>query len=139
MAGVKGRSGGHNRQTLEAHELHGTFRPSRHGALALVTPAPIVGDAPPAPPASLSRAARNTWRAIVNEFDGWDAAGLTLLVLALEAQVRAEQCRRRIRREGLLITGRRGAQRLHPLLRVERQSADFAARALGQLGLGGRT
>ena len=38
MAGVPGRSGGHNRKSIEAHLLSGTFRKDRHGAPPVEAP-----------------------------------------------------------------------------------------------------
>ncbi len=35
MAGVKGRSGGHNRKSIAEHVIRGTFRRDRHGAIPL--------------------------------------------------------------------------------------------------------
>lgn len=41
MAGVKGRSGGSNRRSLEDHKRRGTFRDDKHGSLS-VAPANLV-------------------------------------------------------------------------------------------------
>jgi hypothetical protein len=38
MAGVKGRSGGHNRKSLDEHRIAGTFRPGRHRGLVIAHP-----------------------------------------------------------------------------------------------------
>jgi hypothetical protein len=46
MAGVAGKSGGHNRLSLEAHEPRGTFRRDRHSHLTPTTP--FVGVVAPA-------------------------------------------------------------------------------------------
>ncbi len=83
MAGVVGRSGGHNRLSMEQHRLAGTWRPDRHA------------DRPAAdkdrPSQDVSRADRKALldglpavgRAIVvklvSRYHGWDEAGLATL------------------------------------------------------------
>lgn len=48
MAGRKGRSGGHNRLSVEEHLLRGTFNPTRHGSRApALIPAPNPNGIPP--------------------------------------------------------------------------------------------
>lgn len=49
MAGMKGRSGGHNRLNLAELQRRGTLRPSRHRAL-LASAAPLAFPAPALPP-----------------------------------------------------------------------------------------
>jgi len=66
------------------------------------------------------------------DYAGWSSADLVLLQLALEAIDRAQACRRRVLRDGLLVAGKRGNQ-VHPLLRAERQAAQFAASILTRL------
>lgn len=136
MAGVKGRSGGWNRKSRDAHVLSGTFRRDRHGPLAAV-PAPVPPSVPPPPPAGLSPASRKAWARYMNEYQDWSVGDLLLLELALQAQERAESCRRRLKAEGLVLRGPRGALRVHPLVRVEKAALDFAMNALKQLGLAG--
>jgi P27 family predicted phage terminase small subunit len=140
MAGVKGRSGGWNRRSVEEHVARGTYRPERHGALAL----PLVNSGSELSttaeaPASLSLERRADWHNYLKAYEGWTVAELVLLKLALEAQDRAEQCRRRIKREGLTLRGRRGRVQAHPLLRVEKAAVAVMLDAFKQLGLGGRT
>jgi phage terminase small subunit len=144
MAGVKGRSGGWNRQSPEIHRLNGTFRADRHGTAAnpaIIALPTAVTDAPPAP-SGLSPGSRKTWRALMDEYEAWTPSDLKILALALEACDRAAQCRRRIAKDGLVLIGnvgtRRGSRQVkaHPLIRVERQAAAFAAGAFKQLNLG---
>ena len=48
MAGRPGRSGGHNKLSLEAHLLRGTFNPTRHARHArLASGGPVWAPAPP--------------------------------------------------------------------------------------------
>lgn len=57
MPGVKGRSGGHNAKTVEAHKLAGTFQKVRHGQIT--NPDPPKGD--PVPPKRLTGDAKKEW------------------------------------------------------------------------------
>jgi hypothetical protein len=94
MAGIKGRSGGHNRKSLAAHVLAGTYRPGRHGplaALAIVPDAPVAP--PPPPPESLTERTAALWRQTVAHYEGFDCpVAAKLLELALGALDRAEEC-----------------------------------------------
>lgn len=58
MAGMKGRSGGHNRKSLLELQRAGTFRLARHGHLAKTTAAPAVDVLKPA---RLSTGAAVVW------------------------------------------------------------------------------
>lgn len=57
MAGVKGRSGGHNRRSAEQHVLDGTYREDRHAGRE--HPRPEIGT--PDAPAALTGVARREW------------------------------------------------------------------------------
>src|SRR5262245_18626851 len=57
VPGVKGRSGGHNRLSVEEHRFRGTFRPARHGTW---TPGPAV-DGAVRKPSWLSSRAGAVW------------------------------------------------------------------------------
>jgi hypothetical protein len=74
---------------------------------------------------------------LLEEFEGWSTADLTVLRLLLETLDRAAECRKLLADEGLMLKGKRGVSRLHPLIRAERQSAALAAALFKQLGLGG--
>lgn len=146
MPGVAGRSGGWNKKSAAAHAVSGTHRVDRHGALALVP----VGAPPEAPGrdpdaqetrrllAGLSRASRALGRKLLAEYEGWGPAELASVRLALQALDRADECRRRIVADGgLVLKGKRGAIKPHPLLRAERSWSAFAAATLRALNLGG--
>ena len=62
MAGVRGRSGGHNRKSLSEHVLAGTFRKSRHGNLVDIRPPANAVKVPK--PAYLSAQAGQVWDAL---------------------------------------------------------------------------
>jgi hypothetical protein len=146
MPGVAGRSGGHNRKTAAEHVVGGTHRADRHGAALALVPA----GAPPDVPgrdhderekrhllAGLSRASRALGRKLLAEYEGWGPAELASVRLALQALDRAEECRRRIADDGgLVLKGKRGAMKPHPLLRAERSWSAFAAATLRALNLG---
>lgn len=79
MSGTPGRSGGHNRLSIEEHLVRGTLRADRH-----LRPLP----APPEPvtPADRRRvlrglppAARRIVTSLLAAYDGWDASTLELL------------------------------------------------------------
>lgn len=136
MAGVKGRSGGSNRKSAAEHELYGTYRRSRHAPLLLEPmPAPPSHDAPP--PRTLSIVAKQTWRGIVAQYDGWSLPDLLLLEAALRALDESAAFQRLIERQGLVLRGPRGGERAHPLLAARRRAEMFALTVFKQLGLGG--
>jgi hypothetical protein len=64
-----------------------------------------------------------------------DAAGLTVLRVALEALDRLDEARKLVTEEGLTLVSPRGAVRPHPALRVEREARAGFLAALGRLGL----
>jgi hypothetical protein len=79
MAGVPGRSGGHNRLPVEAHILRGTFRPDRHGARLQQPSAPISAADRQRTLRGLSSTARRLATALLDNYDNWDAASLETL------------------------------------------------------------
>jgi hypothetical protein len=136
LSGVKGRSGGWNRRSVADHILAGTYRRDRHGtrpaALAVVQDAP-----PPPPPPWLSEWGKGQWTAITGEYIGLeDPVAAVLFERAVGALDQAEQCRRRVAADDLLLTGPRGASRSHPLLAVQQAREAFAAAIFKQLGIG---
>lgn len=112
--------------------LRGTFRPDRDGPrlTASVTPRPRI----PAAPRHLSARSRKLWRAVCREYE-IDDAGRAVLMVALQAYDRLEQARLIVAREGLLLTGPRGAVRANPALRIERDARAGFLAAVGRLGL----
>ena len=78
MAGVPGRSGGHNRKSVAEHIEAGTYRRDRHG----------VSTAPAAPVSETDRrrtlqgltpVARRLAVQLLEAFTGWDASSLQTL------------------------------------------------------------
>lgn len=61
MAGVKGRSGGHNAKTVKELELTGGFRSARHGGIVSPDPPPGAPEPPKPFPGSLEAEASAEW------------------------------------------------------------------------------
>jgi hypothetical protein len=80
MAGIPGRSGGHNRKAIDEHHLAGTFRPDRHLALTPPRPsAPVSAADRRRALRGLSGEARRITAALLTEYDGWNAATIEVL------------------------------------------------------------
>jgi hypothetical protein len=79
MAGVAGRSGGHNRLSAEEHLVRGTFRPSRHLAALPAAPEPVSQVDRRRTPRRLDPAARRIAAQLLDEFAGWNPSTLELL------------------------------------------------------------
>jgi phage terminase small subunit len=81
------------------------------------------------PPEHLSAAAKTSWSHITRDYVmHGDVVGLQLLATALTAWDRAEEARRRIKREGLLLKDRFHGRKVNPLLAVEaRFMAEYRA------------
>jgi hypothetical protein len=82
VAGRPGRSGGHNRISIEEHIRRGTFNPTRHGKRAARAAAVTVTAPFPVPPA-LVEGLTGRGRAFVDEcwvtYGGWTPATSVLL------------------------------------------------------------
>jgi len=79
MSGVAGRSGGHNRLSVEQHVFRGTFVPSRHGRRPEPTTGPVSAADRRRTLKGLSPAARRLAAALLETFEGWDVAALQTL------------------------------------------------------------
>lgn len=81
MAGRPGRSGGHNKISVEEHLLRGTFNASRHARPAALVTAAIPRRDPP--PEAVTTGLSGRGFAFVNEcwqtYTGWTPASLALL------------------------------------------------------------
>ena len=89
----------------------------------------------PKAPKTLSPEARGWWRRLAAEYDVGDQAGLLLLQTALEAFGRMRGAEQRIKADGLVLTGRDGQVKNHPLLTVERDTRSQMLMALKALNL----
>jgi P27 family predicted phage terminase small subunit len=104
MAGVKGRSGGHNRLPTHLHVVDGTFRKDRHGVRADADDVPA--KEPPKAPAWLSREGRRLYRelgkliisrGIMTDIDGH------ALALAADAYAQYQRASEELAERGILI------------------------------------
>ena len=87
-------------------------------------------------PAHLGKDARQMWREIIAEYDGWGVAELSILCSALEAYDRMKQAQRELGKT-LITKDKYNVVRVHPCVAVERDSRQAYLRALKQLGIGG--
>jgi hypothetical protein len=71
---------------------------------------------------------------VVRDFKGTDAS-LAVLCSGLEAHMRARQCREVFIEEGMLVTGRDGQLKAHPLLSVEREARRLFMQTFKTLGI----
>jgi hypothetical protein len=106
MAGMKGRSGGHNNRTLQEHLDRGTFRRDRHGHLSAQTTIPRA----PAPvPENVVQGLQAPGKALVEaamtDYTNWTRLELTLLRQAARCLDDAEAARRP-RESGNRLSGR---------------------------------
>lgn len=87
------------------------------------------------PPEHLSARSQALWAAVVPS-RARSAERLALLGVALEALDRADQARDAVAADGMVkVTPRSGMARLHPLLKVERESRQLFARIWSLLNL----
>jgi phage terminase small subunit len=89
----------------------------------------------PKPPKGLSRAAKQLWQSLRDEYDIKDCAGLTLLTDACRFFQRREEAREIIAKEGQTIQNRFNETVVHPSVRVERDAAASMVRSLKALNL----
>jgi P27 family predicted phage terminase small subunit len=90
---------------------------------------------PPQPPPHLGEPERLIWGGIVRDFELATEASTAVLITALEAHMRARECREIIAREGMTVAGRDGQTKVHPLLAVERDARQSWLSAIKALGL----
>ncbi len=88
--------------------------------------------APPAP-SHLSERSAALWRAVVPS-RAKSAERQALVIAALDALDLADECRARVRAEGLTATTKTtGAVHVHPLMKVEKEQRSLFAKIWGQL------
>ena len=87
----------------------------------------------PAAPSHLSERSKTLWRAVVPS-RAKSAERQALVIVALEALDLADECRDRVRAEGMTATTKRtGAIHVHPLMRVEKEARSTFSKIWGQL------
>lgn len=87
----------------------------------------------PAAPSHLSERSAALWRAVVPS-RARSAERQALVIVALDALDLADECRARVRKEGLTATTKTtGAVHVHPLTRIEKEQRALFAKVWGQL------
>jgi hypothetical protein len=83
MAGRPGRSGGHNRISVEDHIMRGTYNPTRHGHRAVLRFRATKLPASRAPAfEGLTGLGAAFVEGIYRDYEGWNSAGMVLLRMA---------------------------------------------------------
>ena len=86
-------------------------------------------DAPP----HLSERSKVLWRAVIPA-RAKSAERQALVIVALDALDLADECRERVREEGLTtVTKSTGAVHVHPLVKVQKEQRSLFAKVWGQL------
>lgn len=85
-------------------------------------------------PENLSESSQAIWGDVVADYE-MSSVELARLKLGLEALDRAQEARRVLDRDGLMVVDRYGAPKLHPLTVVEKDARNAAATILRGLGL----
>ena len=97
---------------------------------------PTKKSADPGPPRHLSQDARAWWRVVVARYE-LEEQHLRILQLAAEAWDRADQARKILAKEGVVVTDRFGQRRKHPAVSIEEQARLAFVRLLRELDLEG--
>jgi len=132
MPGVKGRSGGHNRKSLDEHRLMGSFRPARHGHLLRST---VTAPKPVLKPVTLSAEASGVWDALaplalalgtLTPSDAWAFATLCELQATFQQAAAAKDGRQLFRLEQPDEDEPRMVLAVDAVLKLERDTASAA-------------
>ena len=78
-------------------------------------------NAPP-PPDHLGEPEKEIWRSVFRDFTMTSQTSNAVLQAALEAHMRARECREAILHDGVTVPDRHGTPRAHPLLATERDA-----------------
>jgi P27 family predicted phage terminase small subunit len=90
-------------------------------------------DAPP-PPSHLGAPERKIWADVVSEYSG-TLPSLSVLASGLEAHQRAREAGEKIENEGMVVVGRDGQSKAHPLFTVERDARKAFQQTFRYLGI----
>ena len=92
-------------------------------------------------PKHLPREEQQLWAELKRTYRIDDCAAQELLTQAMEARLRVRLCREQVAKEGQIFTDKKGIQRAHPLLQIERsaQASFISALRLLRLDLSGET
>lgn len=139
MAGVKGRSGGHNRKSIAAHLAAGTHRSDRHGPRPPADAPPATFDPNPTPPRSLGARGRAVWRHIAPwlvEVHGTAAAPkLWLLHRACDLLETAADAADALQEHGLTMTDAAGMLQPRPEVAIQQGAIAELRACLRDLGV----
>ncbi|MDP8958285.1 MAG: hypothetical protein M3N51_03585, partial [Actinomycetota bacterium] len=80
-----------------------------------------MSERPAAPPGHLSESSKRFWRATVRQYE-LERHHLHLLAGALEAWDRAQEARKLLDEEGIVVQDRFGQPKAHPAVRIERDA-----------------
>jgi P27 family predicted phage terminase small subunit len=72
---------------------------------------------------------------VFEEYGSLNSVAADVLTVALEAHQRAREARETVTRDGMIVVGRDGQQKPHPLLAVERDARAAFLAAIKALGL----
>jgi P27 family predicted phage terminase small subunit len=87
------------------------------------------------PPTHFGQEEVAIWKRVFSDYDIHTETAADVLAVTLEAHMRCREARQRIEQDGMVVNGRDGQPKPHPLLAVERDSrAQFLA-GLKALGL----
>lgn len=89
---------------------------------------------PPSPPTHLGEPERRIWANVLSEFSG-TLTSFAVLASGLEAHQRAREAREIIESEGMVVTGRDGQSKAHPLCTVERDARKAFQQTFRYLGI----
>ena len=99
----------------------------RKNRFDLISPSMLQPDPVPAPtrrqpPAHLGETERRIWKRVLVDHQLSSDVAFAILTTSLEAHMRAREAREAITRDGMVVTGRDGQQKAHPLLATERDA-----------------
>ncbi|OLB72056.1 MAG: hypothetical protein AUI16_21475 [Alphaproteobacteria bacterium 13_2_20CM_2_64_7] len=86
------------------------------------------------PPDHLGEAERRIWKHVLTDYQ-LSTIAIDVLITALEAHQRARESRETVQRDGMVVVGRDGQQKQHPLLSVERDARQAWLAGIKALGL----
>jgi phage terminase small subunit len=90
---------------------------------------------PPRPPPHLGEPEKLIWAGVFADYKLETGASIAVLTTALEAHQRAREAREAVAVDGMVVLGRDGQTKVHPLLAVERDARQAWLAAVRALGL----
>jgi P27 family predicted phage terminase small subunit len=93
-----------------------------------------IDEPPPSPPPHLGEPEQRIWRGVTADYAGTPAS-FAVLCSGLEAHQRARECREIIECDGMVVTGRDGQTKAHPLINAERDARRAFQQTFKALGI----